>query len=211
VYTITESWDVLDAWLEQHAPVTLEKLGPPAKPATITLAEARIGQTVPEELVESLRCHDGGPDLLPVGSLLSVAQIVESYELWMENARDNDLLTGIVGGQQPWWDPQWIPFGDENGNTQIIDMRPGPTHRQLGMAYVYREGTFDDYVCWPSLPAYLAEVATALAAGQPVRDWKPYLFGTKRDLDANQGELTWSAGSKTKFGKRIMRPAPPRS
>jgi cell wall assembly regulator SMI1 len=196
--TVTESWDVIDTWLTKHAPLTLPELRGPADPAEIAAAEARIGRRFPAELTESLSRHDGlSQNVLPVADYLSVAVIVEYYEMRMENAADND---GFTGDPEPWWSPDWIPFADENGNIQVIDLKSG----RLGTAFCYSHGNFGDIWGWPSTPAYLDEVATALATGGSIRgEWYPYLRGTK-------GELMW--GSEDDAGTTVRRkklyPAP---
>jgi cell wall assembly regulator SMI1 len=198
--TVTESWQAIGDWLAEHAPVTAGLLLGPADLAEIIVAEKRIGLRFPDELVESLTRHDGlttwTTSLLPIAWPLSVAAIVETYETRMRTAADVGGFAIRPDRTEPWWHPQWIPFGDEEGNTQVIDLRPGAGHGRLGSARNHGTGEFTGG--WPSLAAYLDNVADVLANGGQVDVWQPYLAGAK-------GELWWDLSGATHAGRRRLR------
>jgi cell wall assembly regulator SMI1 len=57
--TVEESWARIDDWLARHAPVSHSLLRPPASDADIENLRLKLGVSLPDDLVASLRCHDG--------------------------------------------------------------------------------------------------------------------------------------------------------
>ena len=53
--------------------------------------------------------------------------------------------------------------------------RPGPGYLRVGFAIHDGTGDFDD--AWPSLGAYLTDVADVLNHGGSVKGWSPFLIG----------------------------------
>ncbi|TQS04767.1 hypothetical protein FLX08_39790, partial [Microbispora hainanensis] len=60
--SVSSSWRRIDAWLAAHAPVTLAMLNPSATPEAVESAQQVLGMRFPDELTESLKCHDGATD-----------------------------------------------------------------------------------------------------------------------------------------------------
>ncbi|TCC37039.1 hypothetical protein E0H50_10185 [Kribbella sindirgiensis] len=180
--SITATWSRLDVWLAQHAPATYAVLAPPA-----TDADLRIDLELPPELIESLRCHNGvtaWANLLPEALPSSAAQIAENWQLRMDLAGDFDGFVAHQPESEPYWHPAWIPWADGDGDLQIIDLRPGPTHGRLGMAA--HDGTGDFTASWPDLTSYLSDVVDSLHHGTGVNGWYPYL--------TTHQELWWDRG-----------------
>ena len=177
--TITESWSAIDTWLRSHAPTTAAMLAPPAEPEQIAAAETTLGLTFHPELVESLRQHNGVQDwtnVLPMGVPLSLDEIIEHRQMLMETAVDVGGLVPRGDDTEPWWHELWLPFAHEDGDYQVIDLRPGPGHGRLGWRRNTEEGKFengDALVAWPTLSAYLSEVADILHHGGEVAGWRP--------------------------------------
>jgi cell wall assembly regulator SMI1 len=199
--TVTEAWARIEDWLARHAPASATVLAPPADPAEIAAAEVALGLAFPADLVESLRRHNGlveWANILPENPPLSVARIVEHRQMCMEVAESIDGFTARSGGE-PWWHESWLPFAESDGDSQVIDLRPGPGYGRLGWALHDNNGSFDD--AWPTLGAYLAETAEALASGGGgVNGWQPYL--------TVDGELWWNPAGLLDLNGEPLRPAP---
>jgi cell wall assembly regulator SMI1 len=197
---VADAWARIDAWLDRHAPASAAVLAPPADPAEIAAAEATIGYAFPVELVESLRCHDGvltWANVLPECPPASAAGIAAFWRMCM------DELPAVAYAdetEEPWWHERWLPFAEADGTAFVIDMRPGPGYLRMGWAVHDGTGDFDDG--WPSLGAYLTDVADVLDHGGTVRAWIPYLIGTT--------ELWWDLPGHTHVNGQLLRPAPHR-
>jgi cell wall assembly regulator SMI1 len=202
VTSVTDAWARIEGWIGRYAPVSATALAKPADPDAITAAEAELGLTFPSELVESLRRHDGlteWANVLPEAAPLSVTGIVAKRRMRMEIADGIDGFTPYSAEAEPWWHEFWLPFGDDNGDIQAIDLRPGPGYGRVGWAAHDNPGDFLD--AWPSLEVYLTTVADALETGGAVAAWHAYLT-----LD---GALWWSLGGETELYGEPLRPAPP--
>lgn len=202
VPSVRSSWDRIDAWLRAYAPASYEILAPPADPDRIEAAQAQMGLRFPADLVDSLLCHDG---LLKWGNLLPgeppqpVALIVDHWRMCEEIAGDDkDLRESSGPSDEPWWHVRWIPWAHGDGDAQVIDMREGPEQGRLGTACHDGTGHFGDG--WPSLAAYLAEVADVLDQGGTVDGCVPYL--------TCDGELWWSFEYDTDLNGEPLTPAP---
>jgi cell wall assembly regulator SMI1 len=196
---VVDAWTRIDAWLARFAPASAAVLAPPADPSEIAAAEAEIGYAFPEELVESLRCHNGvltWANVLPACPPAPVAQIVAYRQMCMEIEADMEYAEEY---DEPWWHELWLPFAEADGTAQVIDLRPGPGYLRVGFAIHDSTGDFDD--AWPSLGAYLTEVADVLDNGGAVRGaWAPFLIGA--------GELWWDLVGHTELNGEPLHPAP---
>ncbi|MBQ0906807.1 SMI1/KNR4 family protein [Micromonospora sp. U21] len=201
--SVTEAWARIEDWMGRHTPRSAAVLAPAAAPSAITAAEVELELVFPAELVESLRRHDGlteWANVLPEAAPLSVAGIVEHYQARMDIAEDVDGFTPHGPEAEPWWHELWLPFAASDGDSQVIDLRPGPGYARVGVAPHDNPGDFSE--AWPSLGAYLTNVADALETSGAVGAWHPYL--TVGD------ELWWSLAGETELNGEPLRPAPPR-
>ncbi|WP_344320989.1 hypothetical protein [Streptomyces macrosporus] len=57
--SVDESWDRIEAWLAEHAPVTYGTLRPPAREEDVEAAQRELGVAFHPDLIASLRRHDG--------------------------------------------------------------------------------------------------------------------------------------------------------
>lgn len=197
---VTDAWVRIEDWLRQHSPDGFRKLAGPAEPEAIAAAGERLGVTFPEELVESLLRHDGLTEwarLLPEAEPQGVAGIVEFYEIRMDVAPDVDGFDVHPPNDEPWWSPEWIPFGAIGNDLQVIDTRPGPERGRLGFAPNNGGGDFSE--SYPSLGAYLTSVADALETGGAAGAWHPYF--------AADGEIWWDLAGATELNGEPLRPA----
>ncbi|MFF8770470.1 SMI1/KNR4 family protein [Kitasatospora sp. NPDC015120] len=155
---VAESWRLIDGWLAEHAPASRAALRPPASPEAIDRTEEQLGFTLPADLRESLRCHDGDSSylgVLPCGPLYSTERILEIRDMRMSiwDADDPDQR------DEPWWGTLWVPFAGSDGDEHFIDAGPGLWRDHLGRA------AHDDSACflgWPSLAAWLHCVVQAM-------------------------------------------------
>ncbi|MGW5344078.1 DUF4259 domain-containing protein [Streptomyces sp. NPDC004050] len=204
---VARSWARIDAWMQRHAPASYALLAPPADPAEVEAAQEAMGVRFPADLLESLACHDGitaWANLVPDQPPSSVAGIVDHWRMCVEiaeedaeEAEDADP-TEPAGEREPWWHPQWIPWAQSDGDSQIIDMREGPGRGRLGNAAHDDVGCFDDG--WPSLAVYLTAVADALDHGGVVDGDVPYVTA--------KGELWWTVPGRTELNGAPLTPAP---
>ncbi|GAA1639358.1 hypothetical protein [Actinoplanes couchii] len=188
---VTAAWVRIEEWLGRYSPGGLAGLALPADDGRLGAA----GMVLPEEIVESLRRHDGMTrwhNLLPWGGPLAVAEIVEQYEIRMEIAEDVDGFTVHQPGGEPWWHERWIPFADAGMGLQVVDGRDG----RVGLAPTSDAAHFEDG--WPSLGAYLSAVADSLENGTMIGEWRPYLTAA--------GELWWDLADQTEVNGEPLRP-----
>ncbi|WP_367048663.1 SMI1/KNR4 family protein [Streptomyces sp. Je 1-332] len=107
----------MESWLRNCAPGTHHALPPPATRREIAAAEQHLGFSLPEQLAESLLCHNGSDPtrLPPVYALLSAEAIVRHQQLQVElehETRAEYLAHGIpleIDGQYARWHPGWLP------------------------------------------------------------------------------------------------------
>ncbi|MDA2808232.1 SMI1/KNR4 family protein [Nocardiopsis suaedae] len=166
--SVPGSWARIDAWLYANAPADHALLRPPADPEAVEAAQAEMGMRFPPDLLASLACHDGMEgwrSAFPGRPPAPVDKIVEHWHLCndiYEDLRldDEDVLDE---DEEPWWHPSWIPWAVFDGDSDVIDMRPGPGQGRLGNAEHDDRANFLNG--WPSLGAYLAEVADVLENG----------------------------------------------
>ncbi|MFD8999002.1 SMI1/KNR4 family protein [Streptomyces abikoensis] len=197
-----ESWSRIDAWLRTHAPASFRVLAPPADPGTVEKAQMQMGLRFPSDLLDSLACHDGQTEwanVFPERPPVPVAEMVSFWQTSVELAGDDpDLCEPQEDGGEPWWHPQWIPWAHSDCDAQIIDMREGPARGRIGSSQHDDSASF--HGGWPSLAAYLEEVADVLEHGGTVGPWAPYL--------TSDGELWWAFAGETTLNGSPLTPAP---
>ncbi|MEZ0096307.1 SMI1/KNR4 family protein [Streptacidiphilus sp. EB129] len=200
--TIRASWSRIDAWLLTHAPASYALLAPPADPHEVEAAQAEMGVRFPLDLVESLACHDGllaWANMFPSKPPLPVAQILAYWRMSEEIAGDDpDFREAHGEDSEPGWHHQWIPWAQSDGDAQVIDMRDGPHQGRVGTAPHDDTGSFDNG--WPSLAAYLHDVAEALDCGGEVHQLAPFL--------TTDPKLWWSCPGETELNGEPLTPAP---
>ncbi|MFJ3876794.1 DUF4259 domain-containing protein [Streptomyces sp. NPDC090077] len=202
---VARSWARIGGWMRRHAPVSYALLAAPAEPAEVESAQQEMGVRFPADLLASLACHDGiteWANLLPGPPPLSVGGMLAHWRMCVEIAGDDPDLTEPHGDgedDEPWWHPQWIPWAESDGDSQVIDLREGPGRGRLGSAAHDDTGRFDDG--WPSLAVYLTAVADALDQGGEADGMTPYL--------TPEGELWWAFPGETELNGDPLTPARP--
>ncbi|MGW7328504.1 DUF4259 domain-containing protein [Streptomyces sp. NPDC054840] len=198
---VARSWARIDTWMQRHAPASHALLAPPADSAEVEAAQEAMGVRFPADLLESLACHNGitqWANLVPDQPPMSIAGMVEHWQMCVDIAGDDPDLTEPDGDDEPWWHPQWIPWAQSDGDSQIIDMREGPGQGRIGSTAHDGRAYFDDG--WPSLAVYLTVVADALDHGSEVDGDTPYL--------TEDGELWWTSTGRTELNGAPLTLAP---
>jgi cell wall assembly regulator SMI1 len=159
---VDRAWQRIEKWLTANAPVSHDSLRPPASSASIDAAQRRMSVAFPDDLVASLRRHDGGNrfSLPPFFAPQSADQI---YRDWQVNCKVLAAAAGVWA--EPWWHPDFVPFAEAgDGGSLVVDQRPG-SHGRVGEFYP-EDGT--NFERWPASIAELLErTATSLETGKP--------------------------------------------
>lgn len=131
--------DVRDTWKRiEHAiaahPASLPGgLNGPADDHVLAELHAALGAMLPDDVIDSLRLHDGqaDPDAVFTESdaLLSAQEIVAQWSIWRKlvTGGDFDEMTSEpdAGIRDDWYNLKWIPFThDGSGNHLCIDLDP---------------------------------------------------------------------------------------
>lgn len=101
--TVHESWQRIDAWIQQFAPSRANTyFYPGASQEQITHVEAALGVEIPEDVKESYRIHNGGTSILGW-------EAFSSLEAFDKN-RYSQLLQELGWASQT---PQWVQQGEK--------------------------------------------------------------------------------------------------
>lgn len=171
--TVEESWARIDDWLARHAPVSHSLLRPPASDADIENLRLELGVSLPDDLVASLRCHDGvelwpgAPVLSTYGPLAGVADLVSSALFLRDVAGD---LAGDPDDEDElaaFWRRDWLLItlgvGWQSSDGLFLSCLPGPHFGRVGR---YFDEDAPSFTRWPSLRHLLADFADALEHGR---------------------------------------------
>lgn len=118
--SLKESWEVIAATVAANSPATDDD---------IDRVQQCVGATLPADVVESLRLHDGVPesavwdafdDEAPLdGWLLSCDEIISEWEIWKG-------LYDTEDWGDSWWTPNLVPMtADGGGNSIVVDAGTG--------------------------------------------------------------------------------------
>ena len=166
---IRSIWKDIDAWLAEHSPETLERLGDGAEPEDLDSFEFAIGYPLSPGLRASLLVHNGAAYLTNYETL-TFNGIMASMESWTESLMDGDfdhLEPRPCPELQPgWWRAGWIPFAeDSGGNALCVDMDPGPGG-VIGQVIAWERQTGPEPLSCPSFYWWLRTYRDDLYAGK---------------------------------------------
>ncbi|MFD6415931.1 SMI1/KNR4 family protein [Streptomyces sp. NPDC060194] len=156
---IAESWGRIEGWARDQG--VSRELGPPATTEDIARVEAHIGRTMPYELAELLRGHDG-TDLYVLPrhwTLLSTSAITSWW----------DTMTTVWGrGDHPYFLPTYVPFASDGGGSVLWVDSEGSAGRYVHGQSREGESVVNGHPMWDSLTSLMHHVAEALETGEPL-------------------------------------------
>ncbi|SDH88161.1 SMI1/KNR4 family protein [Agrococcus jejuensis] len=170
---VARAWATIEAVLEAERPDIAASLRPPATDEQLARLAAVVGD-LPDDLVASLRIHDGQDDpawqlgIHDVLSWLGVDAMLEAHAL---------RLSALGDGDEPieWMTPDrvrtvmnsrgWLPFTDFQGSGHAIDLDPLPAGTRGQVIWLPIDGPTPAPVA-PSYGAWLVDVAERLANGE---------------------------------------------
>lgn len=174
--SVEASWKRIDAWLAQHAPPLMAKMGKGATPEAIARAEATLGLELPDDVRASYAVHDGSGDqtLFPSGEYLSLDGMLGQYKVWKELVEDGTLVSGAASPEGPIrnddYNLKWIPLThDGGGDHTLIDLDPAEGGK-VGQLINLSHETGPEEVAAPNLAEYLSDLADALESGAATFD-----------------------------------------
>jgi cell wall assembly regulator SMI1/predicted DNA-binding WGR domain protein len=169
--SVAASWKRIDAWLTQHAPALMAKMGKGATPEAIARAEATLGLELPDDVRASYAVHDGDGDisLFPSGEYLSLDGMLAQYKIWKELVEEGTLVSGAAEPKGPIrnddYNLKWIPLTHNGGGDHtLIDLDPAEGGKVGQLIDFSHEGGPED-VAAPSLAEYLSILADGLESG----------------------------------------------
>ncbi|MEU2475420.1 SMI1/KNR4 family protein [[Kitasatospora] papulosa] len=175
VIPVYRSWQRIETWLAEHAPRTFDSLRPPASADAISAAADELRMKFPADLVESLRCHDGvspghglfqfpgGDQPLGIDAILRRGRM--DRQLWNRLGEDHP--------DETYWHPEFLMFADSNPpDGLVLDCREGATFGAVG---THLKGGGTSFGRWPSLAAFLHELAGGLEHGLAMGWWRKFV------------------------------------
>ncbi|MEH0845536.1 SMI1/KNR4 family protein [Micromonospora sp. CPCC 205711] len=190
--SITLLWTQIAEWLQRNAPLTFEKLNPPADDRALAELTSELGTELPPDLVELLLNFNGSDDARGVSGIIllpSGYHMMDSSRI----ARDTRQRASIWGDA---WRPTWIAFGNDLcGGCLVLDTQPQPPYGRI-FEFDEVEGPFGS--AWDSLNDLLTEML-ALLEGRAVRLAHRIPYEYPRAPDplkpvVQEGELEWEGG-----------------
>ncbi|OXJ08315.1 SMI1/KNR4 family protein [Burkholderia sp. AU6039] len=133
VPAVRESWQRIEGWIAADPARLPGGLNGPAPEHAIAALHAALGTTLPDDLLESLRLHDGQADPDTVfaegDAMLSAHEIGAQWSIWnkLVSGGDFDDMTSdpAAGIRDDWYNLKWIPFThDGSGNHLCVDLDP---------------------------------------------------------------------------------------
>ena len=178
--SITNSWSRIRAWLNSNAPDAAQRLQPGATDAQLQTLEAALGLTLPDDLKDSLRIHNGGEEsgVFPSSdsldmmgfSPLTTEEIVNEWTMWkgLIDAGEFQHRTTEAdhGIRSEWWSNSWIPIaGNGGGDFQCVDLAPTESGTVGQIIGAWHDDTERQLIA-PSLADYLQMLADGLEHGK---------------------------------------------
>lgn len=192
-HTIEASWQEFIDSLREIGITNSEVLQlriPPltSDPATSTLSKSHTEISVDDNTSRWLALiathgSDRWYGVIPDFELLTIDEALAVRRQLLDIWEPGDDYPKLAGQPAYTFVPEYLPIAERDGNLLVVDTRPGD---QSGMIrYFDRVDNDDETESWPSLTAFLTEVAAAIRAGEPFMGWR----ATVTDF----GELYWSA------------------
>lgn len=120
-------------WLKDNYEDGFHDLNPPATDGDIDKLENLLGFSIPKELSECLRVHNGqgnkAGDLFEGGEFLSSDRIAYEWQIWKRLLDGGDFedykSEPDKGIKNDWWNQKWVPFTYNGaGDHYCVDADP---------------------------------------------------------------------------------------
>ena len=178
--SIQDSWKVIEAVLQEHAPETYSALGRAASKTQIKKLEATIGITLPKDLAESLSIHNGLQKsyldvnrLFDYEALLSTTTIAKQCRMMRMMMKEGhfdekkcDLTKTRKLKNDLWWRNGWIPFTDADGSGYCVDLDPASSGVRGQVFYFHHDGGQPRSVVAKDYGGWLSNLASKLRRGK---------------------------------------------
>ncbi|MBS0260785.1 MAG: SMI1/KNR4 family protein [Planctomycetes bacterium] len=190
---VAESWRRIETWLKDHAPQIFATLRPGASEEELRRIEQTIGQSLPDDVRESYRIHDGqnrwidDDDYVP-GVFFGLCPRPLHYDegvewCWLHrtarNPEDFDESNPEVRERfqsfpkgairLAWMRAGWVPLYWDSGRSFLgVDLDPAPegtVGQVIPFGWDFGVGSAQKYVLAPSWAHFLEDVADELEAG----------------------------------------------
>jgi cell wall assembly regulator SMI1 len=176
---VGRSWRRLEAWLKEKVPETAAALRPGCRGADLASFQEKFGLTLPNDVKESFRIHDGQTQWIAAGVIAgqpldSLDRVRSSLSVWRSSYSDEQEADSGLGDRATsfppdaircdYATPNWVPMGDWDGNCYGIDLNPGP-NGILGQVINFGRNEDDKYVLALSWAHFLEDVTDELEAG----------------------------------------------
>lgn len=127
---VAEIWAEIDKWMEANAPAVADGLAPPATTDEIAMLEDSLDLSLPKEIEDSLRKHNGETEdevwIFVDWSLLSTSNIAVLWKRELKKPKTSKGRSNDRRIKSNTWSKKWIPFAyDGSGGFLIVDMDPG--------------------------------------------------------------------------------------
>ena len=166
-----ETWNRIEAWLEQHAPGVRELLGKPASESSIAKVEQAMSVRWPEDLRASLRRHNGQLDaggLVGGWQLYGLDEMLGEWRTYEGDRGQHDLDSFVEPHpaiRSVYWDARWVPVaGLGSSDVVCVDLAPAEGGRVGQVIMRWKDG--ERGVLAPSFGAWLSTFADDLVAGR---------------------------------------------
>jgi cell wall assembly regulator SMI1 len=180
---VSESWNRINKWLENFAPDIQFSLNDAASTASIAELQNAIGQSLPDDFMQSWQIHDGQQSdglfphsgflgVEPAFAVMPVKEIVQDWKMLKSLLDGGDFRGRAVKAASQvvaqWWDPAWIPFATNGGGDYLcFDLNPAPGGTR-GQIILFQHDDDKRKLMAASLSALLEKLASGLEAGTSV-------------------------------------------
>jgi len=167
-------WNRIEKWLDTNAKEVLRGLNPPATRDQVARAEAILGISFPQDVVDIFMIHNGQASntagLLDGWEFMSVERIVDEWKVWKDLLDRGDFKranSDSVGYTvTDWWNPRWIPLTyDGSGNHPCLDLNPGRLGKAGQIIRMWHDDAARDLIA-PAYREWLSQLAADFEAGE---------------------------------------------
>lgn len=190
---IAEAWETIERVLRRHVPAVADTLRPGADDASLDQLAGAVGD-LPDELVASLRIHDGQDnptqllDLFDYLTFLSIEAMLEDHRV-----RSEALGEDVGSTEYSWMAPDrvraipnssgWLRFTDSDGTGHAVDLDPLPAGQRGQVIWLPIDGPTPAPIA-VSYGAWLTSLARRLDDGEFTVDSELGVLRLERDLTA---------------------------